>query len=797
MKLKTHFEKKSIRWGAAFFIMMAALMGLFEKLELIVIDLRYQMSSHLPSSDILLVVVDKESLKRFPQWPWPRSHYADVISILADGGAKVIGLDFDFSVKSHPLEDKRFIQAVEEAGNVVLSAFHEDKIIGGNLRIRSASLPLPGLSEVAQGIGSILFPIDPDGKIRRAPWRDTIQGEPLLSLALEMIRQADNLPENALRLSGRQQVQIDGRTIPLHADGTFYIGFTKPGQLYKTVSFADVLENQIDPAVYQDKLVLIGGTAIELRDIWASPFGLMPGVEIQAHTLQSILSGQTLYRAPIWWTLLTIFGGALLLEGTLVFSLKRNHEHASPFVLLTMFTFGICLLYAAVAVYAFIHHKFIIDIIPVLSVLVTHYFFASFAINLSASRAVYLKTKHLLTLNTMSEISIQEQPLDRSVTFIFEMVRDFLSIRFMVLDLFDAKADQRTRQVIKGTETIPQDRQLNTQCEEYVMKAYRKKESIIIPNIKYVLASETATKKPIQSSLFIPVLTHDKNLGVLHFHSLKAHAFDDESVTLLYTVANQLAMNIENFDLVEEVNQLLNSSIEAFTSALELRDNETEGHSQRVAAYAQEVGKLMRLEPKQLDILHQGSLLHDIGKIGIPDAILRKPGRLDIDEMETMKNHPEYGYHMLKKANFPDDVAKVLLHHHEQYDGSGYPGGLLGDQIIIYSRIFMVVDAYDAIVSNRPYRKGAPYEHAIDEIMRCTGSQFDPSVVDAFVNIPKDHLIEIRYKVDEYVREKGLSQHMTPLGRTPGTPVFGHEPHAGKHNHLNRPNLREIRHKKS
>lgn len=217
-------------------------------------------------------------------------------------------------------------------------------------------------------------------------------------------------------------------------------------------------------------------------------------------------------------------------------------------------------------------------------------------------------------------------------------------------------------------------------------------------------------------------------------------------------------MNIENLDLIKEVNQLLNSSIEAFSSTLEFRDDETEGHSQRVAAYATEVGTILNLDVRQLHALREGSLLHDIGKIGIPDGILRKPGELDPDEMEIMKNHPEYGYRMLQNANFPEEVARTLLHHHEKYDGTGYPGELMGEEIIIYSRIFSVVDTFNAILSNRPYRKGKPYEAAVDEIVCYSGRQFDPKAVSAFMKISKEQLSEIRYKVDEMVKKRGLSK---------------------------------------
>ncbi len=761
MNRNLHFNKNKIfHWAVILFLMSATLIGVFEKLELISIDLRYRMTSFKPRSDIVLVVIDKESLKRFPQWPWPRHYYAEVITSLKQGGAKIIGLDFDFSSESFPSEDQQLVQAVSKAGNVILAAFHEDKIVAGDLQIKSESLPFPALSDAALGIGSILFPVDADGKIRRGQWLDAIQGEPMYSLGVEISRHVFDASGKKITMAKENTIQIGPQTLQLQSDGTFYIQFLQPSEKYTTISFADVLEKRVDPTLFKDKLIIVGGTAIELRDIWAAPFGLTPGVEIQANTLQTLLSGQTFYRLPVWMTLLFILGSVCLLEGSTTASFKQTPlKRLSPFTFLSISAIGISFIYLFSALYAFIQHGFIFDLVPVLLTLLVHYLFLSFTMNLVASRSVQMKTMHLSTLNTVSTLSLKEQPLDRSVTFIFEMIKEFLSVQLMILEIYNPKEHTFIKRLIKSTSENDTPDELTQECQTYVQKAYTSKTFIIVSNLKNILLSDKTPRKKIKSSLFVPLLSHGKEIGVLHLHSLKPNPFDEESVKLLYTVTNQLAMNIENLDLIKEVNQLLNSSIEAFSSALELRDNETEGHSQRVAAYASEVGKLMGLEGHELESLHQGSLLHDIGKIGIPDAILRKPAKLDFNEMETMKNHPEYGYHMLKKAMFPEDIAKILLHHHEQFDGSGYPGGLIGDQIIIYSRIFAVVDTFDAILSNRPYRKGQPYEKAIDEIFRCSGSQFDPKVVDAFIKVPQEQLTEIRYKVDEMVRSKGLSQY--------------------------------------
>jgi putative nucleotidyltransferase with HDIG domain len=279
---------------------------------------------------------------------------------------------------------------------------------------------------------------------------------------------------------------------------------------------------------------------------------------------------------------------------------------------------------------------------------------------------------------------------------------------------------------------------------------------MVVSNLKSIFQKPLPAQQAIRSSFFVPLITHEQQHGVLHVHSTKPDAFEEEEAMMLYTVANQLALNVENLELLTEAQKQLLSCIEGFSTALEFKDNETEGHSQRVAAYALEVVQMMRINPKMRDAIRHGAMLHDIGKIGVPDAILRKPGKLSDEELQTVRKHPEYGYRMLKNINFPEETTLILLQHHERYDGTGYPAGLKGENIFIGARIFSLVDTYDAIRSDRPYRKGASYKAAVEELMRCSDSQFDPRVVEAFLQISQEKLDKIRQEIDSSMRTKSL-----------------------------------------
>jgi len=186
------------------------------------------------------------------------------------------------------------------------------------------------------------------------------------------------------------------------------------------------------------------------------------------------------------------------------------------------------------------------------------------------------------------------------------------------------------------------------------------------------------------------------------------------------------------------------TTLKALTSALEARDSETHGHSERVVNFSLRLGRELGLDAEQMRSLEFGSLLHDIGKIGVPDAILRKPARLSESEWVKMREHPLHGQKILRGIKFLEGAARVVAQHHEKWDGSGYPLGLRGEEIDLNARIFAVADAFDAITSDRVYRKGRGYDEALAELEAYCGRQFDPEVVAAFRRVPREEWDEIR-----------------------------------------------------
>jgi HD-GYP domain-containing protein (c-di-GMP phosphodiesterase class II) len=196
-------------------------------------------------------------------------------------------------------------------------------------------------------------------------------------------------------------------------------------------------------------------------------------------------------------------------------------------------------------------------------------------------------------------------------------------------------------------------------------------------------------------------------------------------------------------ELEEQKQALLKSVICAFNQLLDLRDLGTGIHSTRLAEWAVRVARKLGLAESDFYQLEAAALLHDIGKIGIPDAILKKEGKLTDEEKALMNKHPEYSWSILRLFPGLDKASLYALHHHESFDGRGYPGGLKGGDIPIGSRIVAVIDAYDAMISNRCYRKGLSHEEAVSRLTAAGGAQFDPVVVQAFVEIAGQEVAEV------------------------------------------------------
>jgi putative nucleotidyltransferase with HDIG domain len=232
----------------------------------------------------------------------------------------------------------------------------------------------------------------------------------------------------------------------------------------------------------------------------------------------------------------------------------------------------------------------------------------------------------------------------------------------------------------------------------------------------------------------VPVKIKGKVIGVLEAINKKGgEDFDREDLSLLTSLADQVAIALDNSRLYRELEEMFFQTVESLSGAIEKRDPYTGGHTQRVTSYSLAIAKYLPLRPEEIKWLKVTSVLHDIGKIAIEDRILKKPERLNPEEFDTIKSHCDQGAEIIEHIQQLHEIVPGVKHHHEQIDGEGYPDGLKGEEIPVFAKIVAVADTFDAMTTDRPYRKAMEKEDAVGELKRCSGTQLDKEIVEAFL----------------------------------------------------------------
>jgi putative nucleotidyltransferase with HDIG domain len=271
--------------------------------------------------------------------------------------------------------------------------------------------------------------------------------------------------------------------------------------------------------------------------------------------------------------------------------------------------------------------------------------------------------------------------------------------------------------------------------EEVLFNSFQENPFLIVHGPKFRrFFKRLPEKRGLSSFLSVPLKTHDQIVGAIDVYSFKRnYKFSEGQAKLLIILASRAAQGIENARLYENIQRTFRETIEGLVSALEAKDKYTSGHSRRVTEYALLIARALKLPEDEIERIDRAGLLHDIGKIGIRLEALNKPGKITREEHEMFKDHTLVGKQILEQIHFLREIVPLVLYHHEWWDGSGYPEGIKGDKIPLGARILAIADAYDAMTSDRPYRKAMDQDEAIAEIRKYAGTQFDPSLVEIFV----------------------------------------------------------------
>lgn len=239
----------------------------------------------------------------------------------------------------------------------------------------------------------------------------------------------------------------------------------------------------------------------------------------------------------------------------------------------------------------------------------------------------------------------------------------------------------------------------------------------------------------------VPVKFRDRILGVLEVINKREGRFGEGELPLLLAFSNQVAIAVENANLYQQLRETFYSTALSLADSLEKRDPYTGGHTKRVRTYSVAIGQMLGLDAGEMEIVTLAAILHDIGKIGVRDSVLLKEEKLDESEYASMVRHAGYGAEIIGHVKGMQPVSAGVKAHHEMYDGSGYPDRLRGDEIPLAARIIAVADTFDAMTTDRPYRKALSSDDAFAELSRCSGRQFDPAVIDAFLCAYREGLL--------------------------------------------------------
>ncbi len=741
--------------GVLWAVLVAAVfaIGGFDRLELMAYDWRMRANPDPLRNDLVIVGIDSPSLKALATWPWSRGVHAELVARLTRAQARVIAFDVDFSTPRTPKEDQALARAVSNSDRVVLAAFHEHRALANGAVAEYASLPYPALLTAARAVGSINLPIDADGAIRRVPIDTSLLADQGWSFAVQTARAALDTLGDPVRRTSDGAVTLGAHRAMLGPADEFYLRFMGGPGTVPVVSFVDVLRGAVPDSALAGKIVLVGATSLDLQDFRITPFrGAMAGVEIQANAVATILSGRSHHRLPppsvlalivaivLWWTILL-----------LVLRVRRQAEIARRALIICVagsFTLTAIVVSAVVAFHALV----VVDVVPLLATGIGQVLTSLVAGYVFAERRIEFQRENIEALYRMGDETREGASLDRLTDLLFAQTRHLLGVDRLALEIWtsdEAPAREwRSRPADPGPPPIP--------APLYDQFAARVRSTgLPVTAMDLVLRRRMEPQmRPLRASLFVPFVAHNHVIGILQVHREHPIPFQESEAKTLLTLATQAALNIENGRLLDDVRTLFHRSLEAFSTALDFKDNDTGGHSQRVALYAREVASRMGITGADLDVIAQGALLHDIGKISVPDRILRKPGTLTEEEWATMREHPDTGYRMLKTIRVPDAIATIVRQHHERFDGTGYPGRLGGAAISLGARIFSVADYYDALTSNRPYRSAQPIERVRTDIRAAAGGHFDPAVVETFLAIPDGVFGDLRARIEREANDR-------------------------------------------
>ncbi len=671
-----------------------------DRLERLVFDWNLTAGNGSGASDIILILAGEESLSSLGRWPWPRGYHAELIDRLRL--ADLVVMDILFPEKSDASQDDKLARAVKEHGRVVTAKHIVAAPLTHSYRIVQ---PFPALENAGIASGYTNMQADIDGMVRYFSPVKRIGSQVLLSFPLAALSaMTGQEPAVKAHPDGSMAVVIPPYTIPVDDQGRLWINFK--GTEYLRYEYSDVLEGKIPPEVFSGKTVLIGVAASGVEDFFIVPTPQgsreITGVRLNAEILDMILQQRGIVRAPhgadAGFTIAFVLGG-FLLGGWIA-------PRWSGLLLVTAIT---------------------------VQVLVTHYFFVFRGVWIAASAPVLGMVSAYFTVVLKQFVFSSRELAIRQYSL--SSIHDLLVPRHQD-DTYETWLETNWPRIAARTGIHLLDSRISLDEQEGKIPT-DSEEPVHDPDSsgrQKLIMMENGNHR-FRYQLCIPLPDRAEN-GQTEYTLLGWHKKVPDG--RVQSIAAVVLASSWYFSLLAESQArktMLINTIDAIAAAVDAKDSETGGHSRRVAEISMEIADHLGLSPEVQEDIFLGALIHDIGKIGIPDAVLTKKGRLTDEEMDVIRTHPEVGRNIMATVDLPVLTAQAIYQHHERCDGKGYPNKLAVDDITFASKIVAVADVFDAMTQKRYYKNEIPVGEVLDFMYKMKGSQFDELVINALIEL--------------------------------------------------------------
>ncbi len=717
----------------------------FDWLQLDAMNLGARARSAPACPNVVVVGIDDASLSQFGQLPWPRKRYAEAIQKLSAAGAESIALDMWFPEADDPAADDLLRQAAQRAGNVFVGlCFAEEKprvkVTRSNSRLVRGAIYEAHVNVIA----------DSDGQVRRVPWEKHTLAERFLFMPVALAARHFGVKPEEVRAE-RNVLRIGEARFPLEAQpdgsGAFLVDLPDTRDYFEEnyLSFRNVANGQFKPEQVRGKIVLIGQVIVGggYADTWETARGRKFGVILLSEITQQLLDGRSLVPTPKPWTLLLVL--ALAVSGAFLFYPRHAILGFGGHLLLLAFVW-------AVFFFGMARYGRVLEPAPLTAAI-----FGSLTVGMirslrSAGHELVQDARAMEILHRLSETLVSSAGMpsivtgrrpDVSESFVLPVQTPQVLLQTIAQAVGARQGalfvSRRAPPGLARIASLDGDGPLPTPefADRINQRLFQSGRAFASSDTARDLAWNAAAAPA--TLLAMPLSFKGQVMGAVHLYGKCAteassgERFTPADLRLVAIMAQQTMIGLENASLYEGMRDIFMSATLALANAVDAKDPYTRGHSERVLSYSEQLARAMDLPPQDVESIKMAAVLHDIGKIAIPDKILHKPGRLTVEEFDVIRAHPARGEAILAPLEELRPLRPGIRHHHERFDGRGYPDQLAGKAIPLHARIICIADSFDAMTSKRYYHNAKSPEEGLEEIARCSGAQFDPELAARFI----------------------------------------------------------------